>query len=151
MPIMIEPFALDRYEAVLALWHQCPGVGLSDADARPNIAAFLARNPGLSFVATDGDRVVGAVLCGHDGRRGYLHHMAVHPDFRRQGIGHRLAARCRAALGAAGIRKCHLFIFSDNGDGQAFWQSAGWSLRQDIRVMSAPVVAPTATDEEPQQ
>ncbi|MFN2278672.1 MAG: GNAT family N-acetyltransferase [Candidatus Promineifilaceae bacterium] len=131
-----EPFNIDRYDEVYALWDRCSGVGLSSADERDQIAAYLARNPGMSFIALDGSVVIGIVLGGHDGRRGYLHHLAVDDDYRRQGIGRQLVENCLSALAAEGIQKCHLFIFHENVGGIAFWQAQGWTLRQDIRVMS---------------
>jgi N-acetylglutamate synthase len=135
----MNPFTMNEYEAVLALWRQCEGVGLSRADEREGIAAYLARNPGMSFVAWEGDVLLGAALCGHDGRRGFIHHMAVHPDHRRKGIGRELTERCLAALREIGIDKCHLFIFTDNKPGIAFWQAEGWQYRTDIAVMSKMV------------
>ena len=132
----IEPFGIDRYDEVYTLWQRCSGVGLSSADERDQITAYLARNPGLSFVAVEGSAVVGAVLCGHDGRRGYIHHLAVDDDYRRRGIGKRLVEECLAALQEAGIQKCHLLIFHENEDGIAFWEAGGWTLRRDIMVMS---------------
>lgn len=124
------------YDAVLALWRSTENVGLSTADTRESIHAYLDRNPGLSLVARSGDRVIGAVLAGHDGRRGYLHHLAVAPEYRRQGVGTVLVDTCLARLAAAGIQKCHIHLFHQNDDGQEFWASAGWSLRTDLKVMS---------------
>ena len=134
--ISISRLTIDAYDDVLPLWQQCEGVGLSDADSREGIQSYLDRNPGMSFVATDNGRVVGAVLAGNDGRRGYIHHLAVHPDWRRQGIARQLVAHCLAVLTEAGIQKCHIFIFSDNADGLGFWKSGGWTPRSDISVMS---------------
>ncbi len=136
MNIDISQFEIRSYEEVLALWQQCDGIGLSDADSRQSIQAYLKRNPGMSFVARLDSTVVGAVLAGHDGRRGYINHLAVHPDCRRQGIGRRLVQRCLEALEEAGIRKAHIFIFHDNCDGIAFWKSVGWTERTDIGVIS---------------
>jgi len=136
MSIEIRPFTMAAYERVLALWQQCEGVGLSEADSRASIQAYLRRNPGMSFIATDDGAVVGAVLCGHDGRRGYLHHLAVHPRARRRSLGRRLVAQCLRALEQAGIQKCHLFIFNQNEGGKAFWKSVGWTPRNDLGVMS---------------
>jgi ribosomal protein S18 acetylase RimI-like enzyme len=132
----IQPFSINDYEDVLALWQATPGVGLSDADSRASIAAYLDRNPGLSFVARAEGRLVGAVLCGTDGRRGYLHHLAVQPEFRRQGIGQELVERCLAGLKTQGINKCHLFVFAANADGRAFWERTGWKQRTDLEIMS---------------
>lgn len=136
MNIDISQFEIESYDDVLALWQQCRGVGLSDADSRENIKAYIDRNPGMSFVATACDKVVGIVLAGHDGRRGYIHHLAVHPDYRRKGIGCRLVDRCLTALADSDIHKCHIFIFNNNADGIAFWKSIGWTHRSDIGVIS---------------
>ncbi len=132
----IRAMTIHDYDAVIALWQSTDGVGLSDADSREAIGRYLARNPGLSFTAWDGDLLVGAVLCGHDGRRGYVYHLAVRPSHRRQGIGKALAARCLDALAAEGIDKCHLFVFAVNADAIVFWQRVGWEQRVDLVVMS---------------
>jgi N-acetylglutamate synthase len=139
--IMIDilPFSIELYEEVLTLWQACEGIGLSDADSRENIQRYLDRNRGMSFVATVDGRVVGAVLAGHDGRRGYMHHLAVHADYRRQGIGRKLVELCAKALADAGIQKCHIFIFNHNTAGIAFWNSMGWTPRADIGVISKAI------------
>ena len=139
MNIEIASLTIAAYDDVLALWRQCEGIGLSEADSRENIQAYLQRNPGMSFLATADGAVVGAVLCGHDGRRGYLHHLAVDPRFRRHGIGRQLVDRCLGALQQAGIQKCNLFIFNRNRDGIAFWKDVGWTPRTDISVISKSV------------
>lgn len=135
----IVAFDMQAYDDVYALWQRCEGVGLSGADSRNNIAAYLTRNPGLSFTAWYGESVIGAILCGHDGRRGYIHHLAVDEKYRRQGIGRRLVDRGLSVLKESGIQKCHLFIFHLNQAGIRFWESCGWTFRQDIRVMSAQI------------
>ena len=139
MNIKIASLTIAAYDDVLALWRQCEGIGLSEADSREDIRAYLQRNPGMSFLATADGAVVGAVLCGHDGRRGYLHHLAVDPRFRRHGIGRQLVDRCLGALQQAGIQKCNLFIFNRNRDGIAFWKDVGWTPRTDISVISKSV------------
>jgi ribosomal protein S18 acetylase RimI-like enzyme len=101
--------------------------------------AYLKRNSGMSFVARYKNEIIGAVLCGHDGRRGYLHHLAVHADFRNQGIGRSLVEKCVAALQSGGIQKCHLFIFSSNENGIRFWEKIGWTRRKDIGVVSKEI------------
>lgn len=133
---LIRPMVMGDYADVRQLWESCRGVGLSDADQPAALRRYLARNPGLSFVAREADLLVGAVLCGHDGRRGYLNHLAVHPQFRRRGLARRLVAHCLGALEREGIAKCHLFIFSSNQEGHRFWQGIGWELRRDLAVAS---------------
>jgi ribosomal protein S18 acetylase RimI-like enzyme len=134
--IMFSPFTIDAYDRVIALWEQSDGVGLSSADSRESIQVYLERNPGMSFIAEQAGTLVGAVLCGHDGRRGYIHHLAVRPDCRRQGIGRKLVEKCLAALQEIGISKCHLFIFNQNLAGIRFWENIGWTRRSDIGVIS---------------
>ncbi|MDJ0756402.1 MAG: GNAT family N-acetyltransferase [Ardenticatenaceae bacterium] len=141
--VYILPFEIDAYDEVLALWQRCEGVGLSTADTRENIDSYLKRNPGLSFVALINGQIVGAILCGHDGRRGYIHHLAVHPNCRRQGVARQLVDHGLTALSAAGIQKCHLFIFNDNSEGILFWKSVGWIYRSDIHVMSKTIEGQT--------
>src|SRR4051794_22337560 len=94
----IRPMKLTDYDQVLRLWQNSEGVGLNESDTRLAIALYLKRNRGMSFVARDGKFLVGAVLCGHDGRRGYLHHLAVAPTHRRKGLGTKLVERCLAEL-----------------------------------------------------
>lgn len=136
MNITISQFTMNGYDEVFSLWQQCDGIGLSDADSRDNIRAYLNRNPGMSFVARHDDTIVGAILSGHDGRRGYIHHLAVHADYRRQGLGIRLVQKSLSVLQAAGIQKCHIFIFNNNADGIEFWKDIGWTYRTDISIIS---------------
>ena len=98
LPWMVVPFEMEMYDEVLRLWQSCEGIGLSAADGREQIAAYLLRNPGCSFVVKANGTIAGAVLAGHDGRRGYLHHLAVAKDCRRQGIARSLVAAALAAL-----------------------------------------------------
>ena len=126
----------EDYPEVRALWQSSEGIGLSESDSRDAIAAYLARNPGVSSVARERDgRLVGAVLCGDDGRRGYLHHLAVSRDARGRGVGAQLVARCLAELSARGIPKCNIFLFGDNDAGREFWLHAGWNERSDLAVL----------------
>ncbi|TFG67136.1 MAG: GNAT family N-acetyltransferase [Anaerolineales bacterium] len=137
MPLIIRIMRIEDYESITTLWLSVPGVGLSAADSMENIARYLERNPGLSFIACGADRLVGAVLCGHDGRRGYIHHLAVDPSYRRQGIGKALVTMCLQALQAEGIDKCHLFVFTKNQNAKTFWKEIGWAHRADLIVMSS--------------
>lgn len=133
---LIRDLTIDDYEAVLALWQGTEGIGLSRADERQAIASYLDRNPGLSFVALADEQLVGAVLCGHDGRRGFIHHLAVRASHQRQGMGQALVERCVDALRLQGIDKCHLFVYATNSNARAFWQRLGWQPRDDLMVMS---------------
>jgi len=144
MNIKILEFSIDQYDDVFALWRHSEGVELSGADEKKHIQAYLQRNPGMSFVAVADGAVAGSVLCGHDGRRGYIHHLAVRADCRRKGIGRRLATACLDVLSAAGIQKCHLFIVNQNEKGRAFWESIGWTVRGDIGVISKNIARPKA-------
>jgi ribosomal protein S18 acetylase RimI-like enzyme len=139
MALAFQPMIPDHYDQVIELWRASEGVGLRSDDSRDGIAAFLRRNPGLSFVALSEDRVVGAVLCGSDGRRGYLHHLAVAPAFRGKSIGRLLVESCLSALDGAGIRKAHVHVFADNLHGQAFWDRVGWARRADMVIMSRDI------------
>ena len=146
MKVEISAFSLDSYDAVFSLWQQCEGIGLSSADSREGIQAYLERNPGMSFIAILGRKVIGAILAGHDGRRGYIHHLAVHPDNRRQGIARQLVERCLEFFAAVGLQKCHIFIFNTNVDGIEFWKNIDWVYRSDINVMSKIIEPPPALD-----
>lgn len=132
----IRAFEVGDHAQAHALWESMAGVGLSSADSLENIATFLRRNPGSSFVAVSDGRVVATILCGHDGRRGLIHHLAVAPKARRQGAGRALVERALAALRREGIEKCHLLVFNDNTDGRAFWRGIGADERTTLDVFS---------------
>jgi N-acetylglutamate synthase len=129
-------FELVDHAAAVALWRQSEGVVLREVDGREAIGRYLARNPGLSFVAELAGCVVGTVLCGTDGRRGYLQHLAVASSHRRRGLGRALAERAVAALAAQGIEKCHLMVLVENAAARAFWAALGWDERADVRLLS---------------
>ena len=122
------------YEAVYNLWLSCPGVALNTTDDSPEgIGKFLDRNPTSCFVAeTDDGQVVGVILGGHDGRRGYLHHAAVALTHRRQGIAAALTHAAEEALKAEGIVKVNLVAFRANEEGNAFWGGLDYVLREDL-------------------
>jgi N-acetylglutamate synthase len=142
MHVSVRAMSIEDYDAVHALWVSTPGVGLSESDTRAGTSAFLLRNAGMSAVAVVGAELVGAVLCGHDGRRGYLHHLAVSSAWRGRGIARQLLARCFDQLSAQGIPKCNVFLFSDNAAGAGFWHHNGWSSRTDLQVLQKPVSSP---------
>jgi N-acetylglutamate synthase len=114
-------------EAVRALWLSCEGVILDDrSDSSEQIRFYLQRNPGLSQVVRDGDRIIATVLCGHDGRRGYLSHLVVHSEYRRRGIGRLLVETCLQKLAVAGVPGCNIRLFTRNEIGRKFWRGIGW-------------------------
>lgn len=139
MHATIRSMSIDDYSAVHALWVSTPGVGLSESDTRAGTDAFLQRNPGMSAIAVAEGELVGAVLCGHDGRRGYLHHLAVAESWRKRGIARQLLAWSFGALSLHGIPKCNILLFSDNAGGAAFWKHNGWSSRTDLQILQKAV------------
>lgn len=131
--ITIRPMGLEDYDPVYALWIATPGMGLNSIDdSRDGIAKYLKRNPGFSFVAMEGDTLAGVILCGHDGRRGVIHHTAVKPEYRRRGVGKALAEAAFAALRKEGITKAWLVVKRDNELGNAFWERLGFENRVDL-------------------
>lgn len=132
----IRQLVIEDYETVIDLWKNTEGIGLSDADSKENIKNYLERNPGLSSVAVLGGEIVGAVLSGQDGRRGYLYHLAVRKDNRLQGIGKKLVNNSLQMLQKIGIDKCHIFVYQENEDGLSFWTQNGWQTRLDLTIMS---------------
>ena len=131
---------LSDYDATLALWRHCDGVSLREADSIDGIAKYLERNPALSFVATegegDGDDIVGAIMAGHDGKRGYIQHLAVADELRKTGVGARLVELCLAALKSEGIIKSHVHVLGENSLGRNFWVNSGWVQRAEIVMYS---------------
>ena len=128
---------LDDYEAVMEIWRVAEGLCFSEADDFDGFSKFLQRNPKLSHVALVDGQIVGGVLCGHDGRRGYLHHLAVLPEYRLHSIGTALAERCLAELAREGITKSHIMVMKDNVTALRFWQAIGWTPRTEIMTMSS--------------
>jgi putative acetyltransferase len=139
MPITISPFTISDYDEAYALWSVTPGIGLSSVDSRKAIQHYLDANPGSSFVAREDGRLVGAVLCGTDRRRGYLNHLAVASSHRGQNLGRELVAHCLTALKSKGIVKCHIFVYRNNMEGTAFWEKIGWKKRTDLDIMSIDI------------
>jgi len=124
---------IDDYEQVYALWMRIKGFAIrSIDDSKEGIAKFLRRNPTTSVVAIEDERVVGAILCGHDGRRGCLYHVCVDPDYRRRGIGKAMVGFCLDALRAEGINSVTLIAFTQNDIGNSFWHHVGWAEREDL-------------------
>lgn len=136
MKPVIRTMSITDYDATLALWQRCEGLCVGEGDSREEIRRFLRRNRGLSLVAESDGQVIGAALCGHDGRRGFIYHLAVAPGHRRNGTGARLVGACLRGLRTRGLRKFHIVVFAHNRSGQRFWQRIGWTKRRDLQLMS---------------
>ena len=137
----IRRMHIDDYDQLYALWLSCKGMGLNDVDdSRAGIARYLTRNPNTSFVFEEADRITGAIMAGHDGRRGYIHHTAVAPDCRQRGIGSALVNAALDALKREGIAKVALVVFSRNEDGNAFWEKQGFAQREDLAYRNRALV-----------
>jgi ribosomal protein S18 acetylase RimI-like enzyme len=134
--IAVNPLLPADVSDMLRLWQSTPEMVLRDADSPGALLRYLERNPGLSYGARVDGRLVGVALCGHDGRRGYLHHVAVGKELRKRGIARALVERCLAALAAEGIDKCHLFVHDHNDLARSFWRHMGWEERDDVWLMS---------------
>ena len=132
----IRPFERDDIPAVLELWRSTEGLGVGPGDSVEGVARLLERNPGCSWVAADGAAIVGAILCGHDGRRGHLYHLAIAATHRRQGLASALVQKSLLALRAAGIERCLLSVIVDNEAATRFWTSIGARLRSELQMLS---------------
>ena len=129
----IREMKIEDYDKVYALWNTIHGFGIRSVDdSREGIERFLKWNPGLSVVAEQDGHVVGAILCGSDGRRGCLYHVCVHQDYRRQGVGKTMVVSCMEKLKELKINKVSLIAFTANDIGYAFWKEMGWTKREDL-------------------
>lgn len=129
----IKTMTIEDYEGVKELWMTIKGFAIrSIDDSYEGVNRFIERNPKTSVIAKVGDKIVGAILCGHDGRRGCLYHVCVHADYRRHGIGKAMVVECMNALKAEHISKVSLIAFSTNDIGNAFWNTIGWTKREDL-------------------
>lgn len=138
--IHIREMVIGDYDRTIKLWQNTKGIGLSNADTNTNLNQFLKRNPGLSFVCEHGEEIIGTILCGHDGRRGYLYHLAVVEEFRHQGIGNKLVAQALDKLHSENIDKCHLFLYNDNELAMLFYRKTGWKKRDNLLIYSKDII-----------
>ena len=128
----IRIMTIEDYPAVYALWDSLPGIGLhGHEDSYEGMAYYLRRNPASCFVAEEDGALIGAILCGNDGRRGYINHLAVAQDHQGKGLGRALADACREAMRNEGIRKCSFVVYRSNDEGNAFWDAIGSVRRED--------------------
>lgn len=129
----IRTMTIDDYDKVYELWMSIKGFAIrSIDDSREGVDLFLKRNPSTSVVAIEDDKVVGAILCGHDGRRGCLYHVCVKEEYRMHGIGKAMVVFCMEALKKEHINKVSLIAFTKNDIGNAFWKTIGWTKREDL-------------------
>lgn len=137
---MISVMTIHDYETLFALWRDTPNMGLRTLDdSKEGIARFLRRNPGTSFTAREDGRLVGAILCGHDGRRGYIYHTVVLPAYRGQGIGSRLVEQAVEALRSEGITRVCLNVMETNERGKGFWTGKGWEKKDFLGFYSKAI------------
>ncbi len=131
--MQVRVMTIEDYPQVYALWMSIHGFGIRTVDdSREGVEKFLKRNPATSVVAVEDGRVIGAILCGHDGRRGCFYHVCVAEDKRQRGIGKQMATFAMHALKAEGINKVSLIAFKSNEVGNRFWRSVGWTYRDDL-------------------
>ena len=131
--MIIRTMNIEDYVKVYDLWINTIGMGLNTTDdSREGIAKYLLRNPNTSFVAEDNEKIVGVIMSGHDGRRGYIHHTAVKKEYRKQGLGKKLVDSALTALEAEGIHKVALVAFEKNILGNIFWEKVGFTVRDDL-------------------
>lgn len=127
----MRAFRTNDIDAALDLWQRTPGLGIDQSDDPVALKRFLRVNAGLSFVEDGPSGLIGTVLCGHDGRRGCIYHLAVDQTTRRRGLGERLVNRAMAALRTQGVTKCHAHVYRDNPYGLLFWERQGWRIREN--------------------
>ena len=144
---MIRKMTIHDYPVVYELWLSCKGMGLNDVDdSESGIARFLERNPTTCFVSETDGKLTGVIMAGSDGRRGYIYHTAVHPSYRKQGIGSSLVRAVLESLKQLGISKVALVVFEKNKDGNAFWKKQGFTVRNDLIYRNRSLVEMTRID-----
>ncbi|MCR4886318.1 MAG: GNAT family N-acetyltransferase [Clostridiales bacterium] len=143
----IRKMTVQDYDKVYALWMSCKNMGFNDVDdSRAGIEKFLRRNPDTSFVAEENGQIAGVVLGGQDGRRGYIYHLSVAETCRRRGVGRQLVSRCLEAMKEEGIAKVALLVFKRNEAGNAFWESQGFFVREDVAYRNRELLKLTRID-----
>lgn len=137
---MIKSMTIDDYEKLFALWKSTPNMGLRSLDdSKEGILCFLKRNPNTNFAAYEDGQLVGAILCGHDGRRGYIYHTVVMPGYRGRGIGSDLVEKAVTALRREGITRVCLNVTETNEQGKRFWIGKGWEKKEFLGFYSKSI------------
>jgi len=146
--IRTREFLISDYEVAAELWKRVEGIEIAEGDDKESVVQFLKRNPGLSRTAVNGSKVVAVSLCGHDGRRGHIYHLAVDPKYRGLGLGRRLVEECFDRLRELGIQRAIILVANDNSRGREFWQRCGWeelpaamAMGKDVAAAKAPRIA----------
>lgn len=137
---MIRIMTIDDYEVLFAMWKSTPNMGLRSLDdSKEGIFRFLKRNPTTNFVAYEGNMLVGAILCGNDGRRGYIYHTVVLPEYRKRGIASALVDMAEKALQEEGISRVCLNVMETNECGKLFWKNKGWEKKDFLGFYSKAI------------
>ena len=137
--ISTREFSIEDYEAAVELWKRVEGVEIAEGDSKTEIAQYLKRNPGLSRVAVASSKMVAVGLCGHDGRRGYIYHLAVDPEYRGRGIAKQLIDECLQGLRREGLIRANILVAQDNPLGRAFWLRNGWEELDGVIAMATDI------------
>jgi len=145
--IHTREFSINDYDAAVELWKRVEGLEIAEGDDKESVVRFLTRNPGLSRVATDGSGIVGVSLCGHDGRRGHIYHLAVDPRYQGTGLGKRLVQECFSGLRDAGIQRAIILVANDNPRGREFWRRCDWEELSGALAMGKDVGGFAGNDE----
>jgi len=138
----VSRLTIEDFEKASVLWKETPGIGSACVESKERLTSFLRRNPNLSFKLSDSDAIVGTVLCGHDGTRGYLHHLALAAAYRGQGMGKMMVDRSLEGLRRLGISRCHFFIDSHNGESDELWKTLNWNEQREVKVYSHDIELP---------
>lgn len=136
MNVTIREIRSEDYEALIRFWESIDEIELDDSEGKQDFEFFLRRNKGMSFLALDKEEVIGACLASHNGRRGFLDHLATAPSHRRKGLGKMLVEKCLKVLQAEGIKRNYVFLFKKNAEGRAFFEHIGWSQCDEYVMMS---------------
>jgi ribosomal protein S18 acetylase RimI-like enzyme len=137
--IRTREFSIGDYEAAVELWKRAEGIEIAEGDDKKSVVQFLKRNPGLSRTAIDGSTVIGVSLCGNDGRRGHIYHLAVDSKYHGRGVGKRLVQECLERLHGVGIQRAIILVASDNSRGRDFWLRCGWEELAGAMAMGKDV------------
>ena len=138
--MIIEKMKIDDYDEIYQVWSNSNGVTLRAIDdSKDGVGSFLERNPNNSFVCRIHGKMVGGILCGHDGRKGFIYHTVVNENYRRSGIGRKLVEKVIQSLAEENITKIGVLVNSDNISGNDFWESLGFKYLNDLNYRILPL------------